>query len=204
MRCAVPRPDARHDAGRAVVRRVAAGWVGSHALQGACRSGGDLDRLAGRCSDPQMQRAACRTEFLLDGGRALASGTSGRSVRGRPTGPGYRHAWTLAAAGLDGGRVRPALAPPALCPDRCFQCRDDHFPEAPGPSPARGPRGRTGAVRLSAGSRVTTDRLVTPFHGLSAQSGPREVSPLNFIRGSRSIQRLWAARPSDFGSRGRA
>jgi hypothetical protein len=51
---------------------------------------------------------------------------------------------------------------------------------------------------------MTTGRLVTPFTCLRAQSGPRRLSPMNFSRGSRSTQRLLVARPSHFGSRGRA
>lgn len=59
--------------------------------------------------------------------------------------------------------------------------------------------------RLRAGGgAVTTDRLVTPFPCPTAQSGPRQVSLLNFVGSSGSIQRLCAARPSDLRSRGRA
>jgi hypothetical protein len=179
------------------------------ACRGLCRG----DRLACRPDAAVRSREAGGPSIRVAARRAMVSGARGRRRGGGSSDRCNGHAWPLDSPGLDRGRVRVASTQPALCINRCVRG---------GPGSLSGTQGATFAYAMAlrikprngpfneqflgiqAGRPVATDRLVTPFNAFKAQSGPREVSPMNFTRGSRSIQRLMTARPSDFGSRGRA
>ncbi len=167
------------------------------------------DRLAGRPGAAVRWREAGGPAIGVAGRGAVVSGARGWGAGGGSSDRRNGHARPLDPAGLERGRVWLESALPALCINRCVRGRPRSLSGAQGASLAHAmaprmipPRTRFPGIR--AGRAVPTDRLVTPFNAFKAQSGPREVSPMNFTRGSRSIQRLMTARPSDFGSRGRA
>ncbi len=146
--------------------------------------------------------AAGGSPVRMVAGWAVAPDQGRRPLRNRVAHWGHRHAWPLDPAGLD--RRDGALAPaqPPLRINRSGGGQPGGFPDAQRASlHPSGPAFRTQRGR----GPLTTDRLVTPFHASRAQSGPRKVSPMNFTGGSRSIQRLLAARPLlTCWSRGRA
>jgi hypothetical protein len=167
------------------------------------RSGGGFgDGCVAGSGDPRRQGAAGGHPVRMGLGWAVAPDARRRRQRDRPTHPGNRCAGPLDPACLDGGTGPMGPAQPPLCINRCRCCppgrvsgthRASFF--APGP----------GLPCIRGRGPLTTDRLVTPFHASRAKSGPRKVSPMNFTGGSRSIQRLLAARPLlTCWSRGRA
>lgn len=185
-------------------------------------------RMAGR-SDPAARGRRRGSARLAAGagctrGEGAARGESGGMGRRRAMAPhatrrtrrvsasrrSHRYAWPMAAAGLDrrceGGAPSLAAAQPALCINKCSRGPSGGLPGTHWALVLVGRAGfpgRRGACRP--GGPLTTDRLVTTFHASKAQSDPRKVSPMNFSRGSRSIQRLLAARPLlTCWSRGRA
>lgn len=140
--------------------------------------------------------AGVRAPLRMGSGRAVVAGRSGRQQTSRNTAWIHSHAWSVASYGVvRTGRVRAGIEQPSLCIYKCLGRRPNGLP---------GPQGASSGVRrqgwpcVQPGRGPTTDRLITPFTRLRAQSGPRRVSPLNFSRGSGSIQRLlWLRGPSD-------
>jgi len=142
----------------------------------------------------------------VDRRRGVAPRATRWGVRNGPPHRCHGHAGSLDPARLE--RWPPAWAPtePALCINRSESRGSSSVPGAERASFTAGsPADRTRRGAYRTGGPLTTDRLVTPFHASRAQSGPRKVSPMNFTGGSRSIQRLLAARPLlTCWSRGRA
>jgi hypothetical protein len=162
-------------------------------------------RLAGRPGAAVRRGQADYPAIRVEGRRGVVPGAGGRGAGERPADGRHVHAWPLDSAGLGRGWAGLARRLPALCINRCVGGRPGSLSGAPGASRPRGLAvGMTQFAAIRAGGHPATDRLVTPFNAFKAQSGPRKVSPMNFTGGSRSIQRLMTARPSDFGSRGRA
>jgi hypothetical protein len=141
--------------------------------------------------------------FRVGGGWAVVARMPGWQPAGCDAAGGHGLAWPVASYGLGRtGETRAGTPAPALCINRGLESRSDRRQDAHGPpSPGRHPRFPCG----QSGSAPITDRLVTPFTRLRAQSGPRKLSPLNFSRGSGSIQRLlWLCGLLTCRSRGRA
>jgi hypothetical protein len=154
-------------------------------------------------SDPVRQRADGHPSVRMGWGWHVAPPTSGWESRACLSCP--RNGYARPMDPPDLVRERPPLASalPALCTNRGERRRPRGVPGAQGTACRQGLPGLPG-LRTGTGGPLTTDRLITPFRCLRAQSGPRKLSPMNFRGGSRSIQRLLNARPSDFRSRGRA
>jgi hypothetical protein len=180
-------------AGCRVARRPASGDRGRRRL-GPCLAAGA--RGAGRSG--AARRSSCR----MGGERTLAAPATGRVLRDGASHRGNGCAWTLGPARLARRERRMGPAQPALCINRSRRRLPVRFSgthRTSSPPPGAGLRSFRGRGPL------TTDRLVTTFHASKAQSDPRKVSPMNFSGGSRSIQRLLAARPLlTCWSRGRA
>jgi hypothetical protein len=172
------------------------------ALAGADR--GRSPGLESRQGNPVRERAARRLSLRMDGGRGLAPRAPRWHATARLSHGRHGYAWALDSAGLVGRAVGEGVGSPAVRLDRRGRGGSCGVSGAPGPSDPHGRADRHPFCTPAAGNRMTTDRLVTPFHAFRAQSGPRKVSPLNFSGRSESIQRLCAARPSDLWSRGRA
>ena len=162
-------------------------------------------RLVAGAGHPVRQGAHGHPSFRMRARRPVASRARGWNAGDRMPGRQLGYAWAVDPARLDRGKRPVAARVPALCINRGEPGRPGSLSGAqratfhtgfPGFLTAAGPAGPGGSM--------TTDRLVTPFMCLRAQSGPRMLSPMNFSRGSRSTQRLLVARPSDFRSRGRA
>lgn len=127
---------------------------------------------------------------------AVVAGVRRRQPGERDAARGNVYAWSVAPYGLvrTGQRASVRMGP-AICIPGGLGRRPDGVPGAQGPAPVRG---RASGPSVPPGSGSTTDRLITPFTRLRAQSGSRRVSPLNFTWGSGSIQRLlWLRGPSD-------
>lgn len=159
--------------------------------------------VASRASRAAGSRSQGRWPLRMDCGRRVVGGNPRRHpAEGGPAG-GYSHAWSMAAAGVvrrDGVGMGTPHA--ALCINRGLERRPDRVP-----GPQRPPSADGGSARpcVPPGRGPTTDRLITTFTHLRAQSRPRRVSPLNFSRGSGSIQRLlWLRGLLTCRSRGRA
>ena len=166
-----------------------------------CRAGhlaGRIDRTCGALG----QGPAGGSPLRVACGWRVAPHTTRWPFRDRRADYRHRHAWPVDSPCLDGQRTTMVAAQPALCVHRSVAGQPGRIPgvqrasiHAPGPA-FRSAQGR---------GPLTTDRLVTPFHASRAQSDPRQVSPMNFSEGSRSIQRLLTARPLlTCWSRGRA
>ena len=141
----------------------------------------------------------------MDVRRPVATRASGRHSGNRKAGRSDGGAGPVDPACLDRGGRPLAAGLPTLCINRVEPGRANRLSRAQRAAFDTGmPRFLTAAGPAGPGSAMTTDRLITPFMCLRAQSAPRRLSPMNFSRGSRSTQRLLIARPSDFGSRGRA
>jgi hypothetical protein len=141
----------------------------------------------------------------MDVRRPVATRASGRHSGNRKAGRSDGGAGPVDPARMDRGWRPLAAGLPTLCINRVEPGRANRLSRAQRAAFDTGmPRFLTAAGPAGPGSAMTTDRLITPFMCLRAQSAPRRLSPMNFSRGSRSTQRLLIARPSDFGSRGRA
>jgi hypothetical protein len=156
--------------------------------------------VAGRSGSAAGSGRKGSAPFRVGVRRAVVARMPGGGKAAGNAARGHGHAGTLASYGLV--RTGEAGAGPALCLDRCLESRRTPRPRAQGASCA----GRwQGFPCDQSGSAPITDRLVTPFTRLRAQSGPRRVSPLNFSRGSGSIHRLsWLRGLLTCRSRGRA
>lgn len=171
----------------------------------------EADRAGRRgcaCLTAQPRHVPCEgavggSPFRMEAGRGMGADTARWPDRDRPSHGRYCNARPLGPACLDSRGGRPLAATrPSLCINRSRRGRSGGVSGTHRASfPVEGP----GLRRFRGRGPLTTDRLVTPFHASRAQSGPRKVSPMNFSRGSRSIQRLLAARPLlTCWSRGRA
>lgn len=176
----------------------------SMAPDGGCRR--PHARLDTCARGARREGAGGRSPVRVGAGRHVAPGATRWGARGGAAGRGHGHARSLDSAGVErkDGRLEPT--DPALCINRSGRGRPGGLPGAQRASfGARRPFFEAASDASRTGSHLTTDRLVTPFHASRAQSGPRKVSPMNFTGGSRSIQRLLAARPLlTCWSRGRA
>jgi hypothetical protein len=172
-------------------------------LAPAPRAARHRTRVAGGSGRPARVGSAGSGTLRLGAGRAVVARVSGRRSAPRHVARVYGHAWSVAPYGLvRTGRTRKGTPPPALCIYRGLGDRQDRLP---GPQRPPSDGGRAGCPCVQRGRAHTTDRLITPFPFLWAQSGPRRVSPLNFSRGSGSIQRLlWLRGLLTCRSRGRA
>jgi hypothetical protein len=159
--------------------------------------------VAGRSGSTAGPGVRGGSPFRVGGGWAVVGRMPEWRPAGRDAAGGHGLAWPVASYGLvRTGETGVGSPGPALCINRGLEPRSDPRQNAHGsPSPGRLPRFPCG----QSGSAPITDRLVTPFTRLRAQSGPRKLSPLNFSRGSGSIQRLlWLCGLLTCRSRGRA
>jgi hypothetical protein len=175
-------------------------------MESSRRIGGVGARLVAGAGGVARSGAVCSPPVRVVEHGSMATRSARRALRGSAVGRSHGHARALDPAGVDCGVTTLEPRQPALCINRSEQRRPGTLPGAKrAAEPLRWPPFRVARVALRTGGPLTTDRLVTPFHASRAQSGPRKVSPMNFTRGSRSIQRLLAARPLlTCWSRGRA
>jgi hypothetical protein len=193
----VRAPDGR----RAVLQLHDPSGIGAHRSSGCVR-----DRSATRPRRDLRDGSTGGPPVRMDCRGRVATRTPPGSPRGRASCRRNGYAWPMDPARLERGGANLASTQPALCINKSESGQPS---DLPGAQRASFPGGRApfrGAPQPSAsGGALTTDRLVTTFHASRAQSGPRKVSPMNFTGGSRSIQRLLAARPLlTCWSRGRA